>query len=135
MPLRSALLPRVLDRLRHHLDADGLPAVPRQGEGDRARAAVHVAQHVRRGQRREGPRRLVEALGLAGIHLKERRGRQVEGQAAEHVGQRVRAAQGAEARAEDHVGARGVFVQDDGRCARGRQARRPGRPRRADARR
>lgn len=94
---------RVFDGGGDDLDADHAAGVPREAEGNGARAAVRVDDRFLSRERREVERRLVEHFRLLGIHLKERIRRYLKREAAQGGGERLPPPEAAELRPEDDV--------------------------------
>lgn len=94
---------RVFDGGGDDFDADHAAGVPREAEGNGARAAVRVDHRFLSRERREVERRLVEHFRLLGIHLKERIRRYFKREAAEGGGERLPPPEAAELRPEDDV--------------------------------
>ena len=107
------IAPRVFDGGRHDLRADELFRIFRHRKPDRARAAVEVEQRLRAGQPRVFGGLAVKALGLRAVHLVKRVRRDLEGEAAERVGDRVLAPERAARFAEHDVRLFAVDVEQD----------------------
>lgn len=105
---------RVFDGGGDDLDADDAAGVPREAEGDGARAAVGVDDRFLSREGREVEGGLVEHFRLLGIHLKERVRRHFEGEAAQGGGERGPAPEAAELRTEDDVARAALHIVVEG---------------------
>ena len=77
-PVRPGVPGRVSHGSRDQLDAVHPPRLSREQEADRSRAAVEIDDRLGAGETGRVPHDLEEPLGLDGVRLEERAGRDLE---------------------------------------------------------